>query len=555
MFISKNGGVNYSNIPDGKGGNDAQGHPFVSTGTALTTATFPSCIWQSDKAEFNDVITGTNQRVQNLLSSRKAPFKPTFSLGEPLKFPSYFDLSEALNYRDKAQADLDNYISFTVSDYTGAHGYDFVAQLSDEPATNLYIMSAYTRSEIATQAAQFKALNQRKIFYVFYADAAIGAQDTDLLEINLINGQITANLPNHPTAGRQAQFIIEPSQDPDFEGATTTAIPDYVYYQIGGGAVNRVDNNVKFEIPIDGNENPDFRPISLNDTAEPNTSFQLDEAQAVAKLHSENDFKLAALANVDVGSGADDEVTRKFTLLLKSLTEADVTANAGSPANLSLGFPSGTMGQILGSVENVLVYTTAAEAQQVFQSNMPTQKISKDSILQVSIPEFSGVKSFQGIDQSSGRNLSGEGKVLAVLPREEFNTVGENTNHSLVYVAPFENWIDINNIIRQFQKAVLPERSPGSVMGLNDGGTNTGVSLGFIGMPKLVRVTFMHRSKENKALPRFKMCAITNTDINYTPDGAFSTYSQGQPVAIGLSIGFQETKICFSEEIENNSIR
>lgn len=115
--------------------------------------------------------------------------------------------------------------------------------------------------------------------------------------------------------------------------------------------------------------------------------------------------------------------------------------------------------------------------------------------------------------------------------------------------------IDINNIIRQFQKAVLPERSPGSVMGLNDGGTNTGVSLGFIGMPKLVRVTFMHRSKENKALPRFKMCAITNTDINYTPDGAFSTYSQGQPVAIGLSIGFQETKICFSEEIENNSIR
>jgi hypothetical protein len=115
---------------------------------------------------------------------------------------------------------------------------------------------------------------------------------------------------------------------------------------------------------------------------------------------------------------------------------------------------------------------------------------------------------------------------------------------------------DINKIIRQFQKAVLPERAPGSVMGFNDGGNNnTGVNLGFIGMPKLVRVAFMHRTGENKALPRFKMCAITNTDINYTPDGAFSTYNQGQPVAIGLSIGFQETKICFSEEIANDSIR
>ena len=115
----------------------------------------------------------------------------------------------------------------------------------------------------------------------------------------------------------------------------------------------------------------------------------------------------------------------------------------------------------------------------------------------------------------------------------------------------------INDIIKQFQRATLPERNPGTVMGFNGTGNNTGVNLGFIGMPKLVRVSFMHRSEENKQLPRFKMCAITSVDINYTPDGSFSTYvgSDGQPVAIGLSMGFQETKICFSEEIQNNSIR
>jgi hypothetical protein len=117
---------------------------------------------------------------------------------------------------------------------------------------------------------------------------------------------------------------------------------------------------------------------------------------------------------------------------------------------------------------------------------------------------------------------------------------------------------NINNIIKQFQRATLPERAPGQVMGFNQSGTNnTGVNLGFIGMPKLVRVSFMHKTAENTKLPRFKMCAITNVDINYTPDGSFSTYhgTDGQPVAIGLSMGFQETKICFSEEIQNNTVR
>jgi len=46
------------------------------------------------------------------------------------------------------------------------------------------------------------------------------------------------------------------------------------------------------------------------------------------------------------------------------------------------------------------------------------------------------VKSFEGENSS-------EAKSLAIIPREEFAT-GE-TEGSLVYVAPFENWIDINN--------------------------------------------------------------------------------------------------------------
>ena len=52
------------------------------------------------------------------------------------------------------------------------------------------------------------------------------------------------------------------------------------------------------------------------------------------------------------------------------------------------------------------------------------------------------------------------------------------------------------------------------------------------------------------------MCAITNVDVNYTPDVAYATYDDsknpGQPVAIELSIGFQETKLVFADEISDN---
>ena len=110
---------------------------------------------------------------------------------------------------------------------------------------------------------------------------------------------------------------------------------------------------------------------------------------------------------------------------------------------------------------------------------------------------------------------------------------------------------EINKIITQFSKALLPTNNPGE--GIFNA-ESEGVKLGFIGVPKLVRVSFMKGSGENTRLPRFKMFALTSSDVNYTPDGTYATYLDGQPVAVGLQLGFQETKICFAEEI-GNSVR
>jgi len=113
----------------------------------------------------------------------------------------------------------------------------------------------------------------------------------------------------------------------------------------------------------------------------------------------------------------------------------------------------------------------------------------------------------------------------------------------------------ITGIIRQFNEMMLPSMDPGVVMGFNKNDKNEGIRLGFIGVPKLVQVTYMHGGKENVHLPRFKMCALTNIDTNYTPDGAYSVRYDGRPVAHTLSLSFQETKVCFAEDIALGNVR
>ena len=80
-------------------------------------------------------------------------------------------------------------------------------------------------------------------------------------------------------------------------------------------------------------------------------------------------------------------------------------------------------------------------------------------------------------------------------------------------------------------------------------GRNNNIDNGFIAVPHLCNVAFMSGSGINENVPQYKMCAITNVDVNYTPDGAWATYGDGSPVAIQLGISFQETKLLFSEDV------
>lgn len=109
---------------------------------------------------------------------------------------------------------------------------------------------------------------------------------------------------------------------------------------------------------------------------------------------------------------------------------------------------------------------------------------------------------------------------------------------------------NIKDIVNVFRKAMLPSFTNGSDIALL-GIPNKNDANNFIKVPKVCKVNFMRGGGPNTDVPQYKMCAITQVDVNYTPDGTYATYGDGSMVAIELSLSFQETKLIFAEEVEN----
>lgn len=113
----------------------------------------------------------------------------------------------------------------------------------------------------------------------------------------------------------------------------------------------------------------------------------------------------------------------------------------------------------------------------------------------------------------------------------------------------------IRDIVTTFKRASLPRlgASPGNtfnnVFAGGEGGAEANDNRNFIGVPNLCIVKFMKGKAEHPYLVQYKPCAITNVKVVYTPDGAYSTYRDGSPVATKLTVTFAETKLVYSNEI------
>ncbi len=72
----------------------------------------------------------------------------------------------------------------------------------------------------------------------------------------------------------------------------------------------------------------------------------------------------------------------------------------------------------------------------------------------------------------------------------------------------------------------------------------------FIRVPYLCKFTFMTGGQPNDKIQQFKPCAIRKVAVNYTSDGTYATYRDGEPVATELTLNFLESKLLFKSDIK-----
>ena len=78
----------------------------------------------------------------------------------------------------------------------------------------------------------------------------------------------------------------------------------------------------------------------------------------------------------------------------------------------------------------------------------------------------------------------------------------------------------------------------------------------FLGTPNIFKLQY--RTSEGKIIEgvnRIKPCAITGTSVNYTPDGVWSAYDEGQPVSTILSIRMEELEPIYASDYTEKNIR
>ena len=109
---------------------------------------------------------------------------------------------------------------------------------------------------------------------------------------------------------------------------------------------------------------------------------------------------------------------------------------------------------------------------------------------------------------------------------------------------------NIQTIIKEFKRAMLPSYSIGDTdLTLSNAPNSADIDAAFIRVPKLVQVSYMRGGQQHQMLPKYKLCALTDVSVGYTPDNNYATFANGGPVAYELKLNFLETKLIYSEEI------
>ena len=98
----------------------------------------------------------------------------------------------------------------------------------------------------------------------------------------------------------------------------------------------------------------------------------------------------------------------------------------------------------------------------------------------------------------------------------------------------------VREIIRRLKASMAPKAGEFN-------GTAAGI---FIQSPDVFQLKFLKDDVDHPFLHSFKLCALTGMAVNYTNAGTYSTYEDGTPVNIRMSLTFKELNPIYHEDYQ-----
>ena len=76
---------------------------------------------------------------------------------------------------------------------------------------------------------------------------------------------------------------------------------------------------------------------------------------------------------------------------------------------------------------------------------------------------------------------------------------------------------------------------------------------GYLTAPAQFQITYMYRDGANMYIPKISRCALTDMNIDYSPEGVFTTFKADEkgaaPVLTKMDLSFTEMEIMTKETI------
>ena len=104
--------------------------------------------------------------------------------------------------------------------------------------------------------------------------------------------------------------------------------------------------------------------------------------------------------------------------------------------------------------------------------------------------------------------------------------------------------IMVRKIIHFFKRGMAAKRTSGN---------NTENAGTFLAAPNIFQLSYQTGTNDEiSGMNKFKLCALTNFAVNYSPDGQFSAYEGGQPVSYNIGMSFSELMPIYESDYGND---